>query len=873
MIKKNNKKKLNLHELDTLHEFHEIFEFKIEQEKSSKHRGTSRSKDENFSLELKNDLEKRIAIEELKSLSKPHKQPKKNPSQYINNNLKTQNMRPIKLKNDLSQKQQNHQKKSGKSILKGNNESLVNIPLINDRETHNTKKAKKKTNGDQTKETISGLSFDEPAKIRLNDIEEGETNEAEPHPLPYTNPLIKDSITIFSKDSESIEFKCIIDLGAQESFCDREMLKKIGMDPENKSGKEVKFSDLDGSVSIWTPYTFRITYRDLKGKFTFYANSGLKKRIGASILLGLNVIGKIMEKHGSFTISNPKTSANEINEGEIFTQKRPILLAKKLGSGGEQAIKEVVEDLNLSEGGKPRSQTKDSKMKHYKRLFKDFLFYTHNDEFLQKLIVRFNETKNWIRSLNPTKTFIYFLENEMTALKNPEQKSKSTKTEEKVKRLAKFIRILKELRKDKIIPAVIKKIFTQNEGKYNASDIENWLYISERSACFQLKKIFTNNQYDYYVRTQTYADLNIAKKIIKEKGGKCHTKSIKNAKSKLHVECKDGHHFYPIYDSLVNQGTWCPNCNIYISESVCRKFFEQIFKRPFLKSYPPWLVNESGNQMELDGYNKELKLAFEYQGIQHRKKAFYMTDEDFKQRKKDDSLKVKLCAEHGINLIQVPDDEILPYNKMQAFIIKEYQKKTGKTLAKTPKFDYKKFIVYENRYAKKFREYIKSKGGTLLSPYITAKKKVKIMCEHGHIWNATPDSIYQGNWCPYCAGNAKDTDELFKKIGKKFDCNLISEYKNAKTPLWYLCKKGHKFKKDPFYLKKNYKKLKTMCPDCLKESYATKFKEFVERKGGTLLTPYEGRFNRVKIRCRHGHVFEITPGYAYQGGWCNRCKK
>jgi hypothetical protein len=285
------------------------------------------------------------------------------------------------------------------------------------------------------------------------------------------------------------------------------------------------------------------------------------------------------------------------------------------------------------------------------------------------------------------------------------------------------------------------------------------------------------------------------------------------------------------------------------------------------------LVNEKGNQLELDGYNKEQNLAFEYQGIQHRKIAFNMTDDDLEHRKKEDALKAKLCMEHGITLIQVPDDKILPYNKMQAFIIKEYQKKTGKTLGKTPKFDYKKFIVHENKYAKKFREYVESKGGTLLTPYITAKKKVKILCEHGYKWTTTPNSIYQGNWCPHCAGNAKDTSKLFKEIGEKFNCTLISEYKNARTPLTYTCEKGHTFNKDPYWLKKNYKRITRICPDCRQDEYAEKFEAFVEQKGGTLLTPYEGRFKEVEIRCKHEHTFTITPGYAYQGGWCDICKK
>ena len=60
--------------------------------------------------------------------------------------------------------------------------------------------------------------------------------------------------------------------------------------------------------------------------------------------------------------------------------------------------------------------------------------------------------------------------------------------------------------------------------------------------------------------------------------------------------------------------------------------------------------------MELDGYNIDLRLAFEYQGIQHRKKAFGITDDELKNIQKEDALKLKLCKKNGVTLIQIPDD-------------------------------------------------------------------------------------------------------------------------------------------------------------------------------------------------------------------------
>ncbi len=55
--------------------------------------------------------------------------------------------------------------------------------------------------------------------------------------------------------------------------------------------------------------------------------------------------------------------------------------------------------------------------------------------------------------------------------------------------------------------------------------------------------------------------------------------------------------------------------------------------------------------MELDGYNKEMGLAFEYQGIQHRKIAFGMTKKVLQNIQKEDKLKLELCEENKVILL------------------------------------------------------------------------------------------------------------------------------------------------------------------------------------------------------------------------------
>lgn len=504
-------------------------------------------------------------------------------------------------------------------------------------------------------------------------------------------------------------------------------------------------------------------------------------------------------------------------------------------------------------------------------LFERFMQFTHETELIKNLVNEFNKNGNWIKNLRHTQTFINFMEKKRTLLESNPQKNSSSTIKKQVEILSSYISLINKIKENNALTTAIKNIFLKNRGEYNAFNIQNWLLISDVAALNQLKKKFTEEEYQTYVRTQKHASIDIIEEIVKKKGGKCHTKEIKNARSKLHLECSESHHFFPAYYSVVNQGTWCPECHIYVSETICRQFFERIFKRPFPKSYPPWLVNRNGNQMELDGNNKELRLAFEYQGIQHRKKAFGLSEEEVKKIQEEDAYKLQKCKENGVLLLQIPDEEIVAYEEMQKFIIQEYENKSGKTLGNVPKYNYREFTIYENEHAKKFQAYIEQKGGTLLTPYLTAKKEVTILCEQGHQWTTTPDSIYRNNWCSECSGNKKGTTEEYQKIGEKFQCELLNEYVNAKTPLRYKCQKGHVFTRRPYWLKRTYKEIKNICPKCEREKFAEKFQIVVRNRGGILLTPYKGRFKPIKIKCEKEHEWNTTPAVVYQGSWCKTC--
>ena len=107
-------------------------------------------------------------------------------------------------------------------------------------------------------------------------------------------------------------------------------------------------------------------------------------------------------------------------------------------------------------------------------------------------------------------------------------------------------------------------------------------------------------------------------------------------------------------------------------EDQCRLIFEQLFHAKFPTKRPSFLRNpETGKNLELDGYNETLQLAFEYDGIHHSEfpNTFHKTREDFDKQQARDKYKRAVCEERDITLItiphNVPEAQLLGYIKLK----------------------------------------------------------------------------------------------------------------------------------------------------------------------------------------------------------------
>ena len=146
--------------------------------------------------------------------------------------------------------------------------------------------------------------------------------------------------------------------------------------------------------------------------------------------------------------------------------------------------------------------------------------------------------------------------------------------------------------------------------------------------------------------------INDVIKLVEQKGGELLSKEYKNNKQKLEVDCGKGHIWEVNYNSLKN-GSWCPDCKQSLSEKIFRIVMEKVFNCPFKSCWPKWLKNQNGHKLQIDGYNEELKIGFEYQGIQHfiNTLYFHRTEEGFERRKSNDLAKKKILKNKNIFML------------------------------------------------------------------------------------------------------------------------------------------------------------------------------------------------------------------------------
>lgn len=315
------------------------------------------------------------------------------------------------------------------------------------------------------------------------------------------------------------------------------------------------------------------------------------------------------------------------------------------------------------------------------------------------------------------------------------------------------------------------------------------------------------------VRQRTFKEL---KDVVRERGGTLITQKYLGSEGSYEFECNLGHYFKNRYRKIVDLGQWCGICSKgNKSEEMVRCAMEQIFGVAFPKKRPGWLKNSRNNQMELDGYNDSLKIAFEYQGIQHFKTKGFFYDSELaenkreqllKQRVEDDMIKVDLCKSKGVSLF------ILSYKDSHEDFLEIVKRQSILFNIDIRNYDFKSPIDFSKSYIKddrlsELRELLSRKNITLISDkWLTVNTRYQLKCNVcSREWSAQGNAFFNSRsvaGCRKCSHKAKSEkqklgmDALIQYANKKGGRVLSKEYIKRAFVYEFECEKGHKFKQN-----------------------------------------------------------------------------
>ena len=302
--------------------------------------------------------------------------------------------------------------------------------------------------------------------------------------------------------------------------------------------------------------------------------------------------------------------------------------------------------------------------------------------------------------------------------------------------------------------------------------------------------------------------------FVSKLGGKCLSKDYFNNEEDLKFECKKGHVFYESWADVKFSMRWCKDCapNRYVGETLTRMILEHLLSTSMPSSY---LKSMGG--LQLDGYCKKRKLAFEYQGYQHYTKGsyFHNDSEIYKNQQARDSQKKLLCKENGITLIEVFEFKTIRKSRVSIFV-----------------------------------EEVK----TLLNHLGIQYTKAPFIIDLERLYRGRESRLYE-----------------IAKLEVEKENATIQDYIGSESNHIVICKKGHKTIKKLSVIKRNG----FNCSDCIKLDKYFILKDKIEKRGGKLINEKlksKGYSNLYNWICKKGHKSKTRGQYLINGHWCKDCQ-
>ena len=306
------------------------------------------------------------------------------------------------------------------------------------------------------------------------------------------------------------------------------------------------------------------------------------------------------------------------------------------------------------------------------------------------------------------------------------------------------------------------------------------------------------------------------KEYVSKFNGTCLSKDYVNNEAKLDFECEVGHKFKKSWSAVKNSLRWCPKCspNKLIGESLARLILEHLLEISLPSCYLDFMEG-----LQLDGYNAERKIAFEYQGYQHyTEDSHYHTDlSGFNSQLERDKAKKELCDKNGITLIEIFEFKTIRLGRIELFVRQ-------------------------------------------------VQKKLK---EHKIEYNSAP---FELNLVELYRGKKSSLYDRAKRVVEDNN-GIIQPYVGSESKHTYTCAKGHEIKNRTLGV---IVKSNASCPICESENLFTELKNIIENRGGILLDKQlkpKGLSEKYNWICNKGHHCQSKGQYLYDGYWCRICQK
>ncbi len=267
--------------------------------------------------------------------------------------------------------------------------------------------------------------------------------------------------------------------------------------------------------------------------------------------------------------------------------------------------------------------------------------------------------------------------------------------------------------------------------------------------------------------------IKIMQELAEGRGGICESKKYRGLRVKLWWKCGFGHKWDATPNNIRNKGSWCPTCKINVGEELARAALEEALPGHDFDRTRRELWMEG---LELDGYNAILRLAFEYQGIQHSQRVehFQNTEEKFEAQLARDELTEERCNDEFIALMIIP--HTIKYVDIRKFVRDELED-LGYTIAPLEKTDAEFYNSVRaagptsaRQFARALEIIAKKGGGSISTQYVGYRVPLEIRCSKGHVFSASLEAIDQPShrgprFCPECGGTRCQTDaELRTKV-------------------------------------------------------------------------------------------------------------